>query len=453
MEVDPEGNTVEEEEGWEATETKKNEMKEWFKVARPGDHLMTLFQCEICHFRNITGRNPNCNSEEDRWMIKCIVRANLDAFWARRPSTVQGNLRDMSKFMKILSDLRIPGPSTSFKRGPFEQADEFGMIPAVVSLQRSLDRGKNSKTIQWDTMRGMRSAYSNFIHTTPQGVKGAVLSDGKRSTHITESASNSIWFKRFMQGSHERMGDVKLQDAAMSIEVVLALQKSLRKELFLAKETGDKLMRFKYATLGAALVLGFSSALRGEELGHIRLHDTIVLTTQGLRHPTKRHVLLALEGRFKGMIARQRHKIPLCPVTASVIENEEWLVDLLLAYQHYDVVHGPLLRSRPTQEKAISIRQLDIWLHEALTKLQEENPSLVGNDWEAIQRFSFRRSLRRGSTTQARNKRVPKDVVVLNNRWRSQEQARGRFAQADMVDLYTDVVAALETLLQYSEAL
>ena len=302
--------------------------------------------------------------------------------------------------MKIISELRIPNPSTTFRRGPFDQSDDFGMIPAVVSLQRSLDRGKNSKTIQWDTMRGMRSAYSNFIHTTPQGVKGAVLSDGKRSTHITESASNSIWFKRFMQGSHERMGDVKLQDAAMSVDLVIALQELLKKELTLAKDNRDKHAQFKITTLGAALALGFSSALRGEELGHIRLHDTIVFTTQGLRHPTKRHVLLALEGRFKGMIARQKHKIPLCPTTASGIENEDWLVELLLLYQHYDVVHGPLFRSTPTQEKAVSIRQLDIWLYAALTKLQEETPDLVGKDWETIQRYSFRRSLRRGSTTQ-----------------------------------------------------
>ena len=58
MEVDTDGNTVEEEEGWEATETEKNEMQDWFMVARPGDHLMTPFQCETCHFRNITGRDP-----------------------------------------------------------------------------------------------------------------------------------------------------------------------------------------------------------------------------------------------------------------------------------------------------------------------------------------------------------------------------------------------------------
>ena len=57
-------------------------------------------------------------------------------------------------------------------------------------------------------------------------------------------------------------------------------------------------------------------------------------------------------------------------------------------------------------------------------------PTILEKRVDLTQRFSFRRSLRRGSTTQARNKKVPKDVVVLNNRWRSQEHARGRFAQA-----------------------
>jgi hypothetical protein len=29
-----------------------------FMEARAGDHLMTQFQCETCHFRNIMGRDP-----------------------------------------------------------------------------------------------------------------------------------------------------------------------------------------------------------------------------------------------------------------------------------------------------------------------------------------------------------------------------------------------------------
>ena len=453
MEMDAFGNMVPEAEGWEATATEKKALSEWFCQARPGDHLMTPFQCELCHFRNIYKRDPVPTSEEDKWSLKCMIRANLDAFWARRSSTVQGNTREMARSMRILATLRIPSPTTVHRRGPYPIEDTLGMVPAMVSLQRSLDKGRNSKTIQWDTMRGVRSSFSNFVHTTLTGSKGAVLSDGKRSTRITDSVANSLWFKRFMDGCHERMGDVKIQDAALTIDVLLELERCLEEEFQRMDSNSTMEVRFEVITLGAALVLGFSSALRGEELGHIRLMESRELTARGLNHPRYPHVLLALEGRFKGLIARQRHKIPLAPVSQSGIPNEKWLLRLVELYDDLNIRHGPLFRATPRGDKSITIQQLDLWLSETLMAVQKQRPDLLGTELESLATYSFRRSLRRGSTTQARNQKVPKDVIVINNRWRSQDQARGRFAQADMIDLYTDVVAALATLLQYSTAL
>ena len=431
----------------------KKVLDAWFCHARPGDHLITPFQCELCHFRNVFKRDPNMESEEDKWALKCIIRANLDAFWARRTSTVQGNTREMARSMRILESLRIASPTSIHRRGPYPIEDVMGMIPAMISLQRSLDKGRNSKTIQWDTMRGVRSTFSNFIHTTVSGSRGAVLSDGRRSTRITESVANSLWFKRFMDGCHERMGDVKIQDAAMSIELLLELERMLELQYQQLKENNGDESLFEIVTLGASLVLGFSSALRGEELAHIRLMETMEYTKRGITHPKYPHVLLALEGRFKGLIARQKHKIPLVETTRSGIANKKWLLRLFAAYEKSGARYGPLFRSSPRGERAVSIQQLDLWLHELLIGCQKQHPELLGNDIDSLSTYSFRRSLRRGSTTQARNQKIPKDVVVLNNRWRSQEQARSREAQSDMIDLYTDVVAALATLLQYSEAL
>ena len=56
----------------------------------------------------------------------------------------------------------------------------------------------------------------------------------------------------------------------------------------------------------------------------------------------------------------------------------------------------------------------------------------------------------RGSNTQARNQRVPADVISLNNRWRAQEKAGGRRPRFQMMEHYTDVRAALPSLLRYS---
>jgi hypothetical protein len=59
-----------------------------FLCARAGDHLMTPFQCETCHVRNMLGRNPRPDKPSDTELKDMIRRANLDSFWSRESSTV-----------------------------------------------------------------------------------------------------------------------------------------------------------------------------------------------------------------------------------------------------------------------------------------------------------------------------------------------------------------------------
>jgi hypothetical protein len=40
--------------------------KNRFNVGRAGDHLITPFQCELCHFRNIYTRNPSSRLSTDQ---------------------------------------------------------------------------------------------------------------------------------------------------------------------------------------------------------------------------------------------------------------------------------------------------------------------------------------------------------------------------------------------------
>ena len=63
-----------------------------FMVARDGDHLMTPFQCEKCHFFNIQGRARNLVCPTDDLLSICIRRATIDLFWARERYIVASNL-------------------------------------------------------------------------------------------------------------------------------------------------------------------------------------------------------------------------------------------------------------------------------------------------------------------------------------------------------------------------
>jgi hypothetical protein len=78
----------------------KEKDKERFLVGRDGDHLMNPFQCELCHFRNIQGRNPNPHSKADQDFLEHFRRVSLDVFWSREEST--GARLRLSVFPKAL---------------------------------------------------------------------------------------------------------------------------------------------------------------------------------------------------------------------------------------------------------------------------------------------------------------------------------------------------------------
>jgi hypothetical protein len=124
-----------------------------FRQARDGDHLMCPFQCDDCHFRNIQGRSTIEDDPRDKLFMMCIRRANLDALWARESGTVKANRGRFNKVMGIAEVLGVEKPYP--ERGPYPVEDSFGMMWAFTLLMRSLDRGINAATIQYETMRGL----------------------------------------------------------------------------------------------------------------------------------------------------------------------------------------------------------------------------------------------------------------------------------------------------------
>jgi hypothetical protein len=126
-----------------------------FETARDGDQYMCPFQCDLCHFRNIQKRDPGIDPK-DKFMLVCVRRANLDALWAREPGTVKGNLREHNRAMRGASRLGIADPHP-FVHGPFPVKDLMGMAMACTILERSLDPGKNSATIEFGTLQKQRA--------------------------------------------------------------------------------------------------------------------------------------------------------------------------------------------------------------------------------------------------------------------------------------------------------
>jgi hypothetical protein len=96
--------------------------------------------------------------------------------------------------------------------------DIWGMRVACVILIRSMDRGRNADTIQYETMRKLRSHIANFVHTCPWGIGARFMGEEGAAGAVSNLPTNTEWFRRFMKGCHRRMGDVWIPDRPVTIQ-------------------------------------------------------------------------------------------------------------------------------------------------------------------------------------------------------------------------------------------
>jgi hypothetical protein len=161
------------------------EERQRYLSARNGDHLICPFQCDECHFQNLTGRSPQELLPNDRRLLKYIRRAQLDAFWATEPMTVGRNLGELRRGSQIAYSVGF-GASMFPPMGPFPVEDTFGIGVVIVILELSLRPGLNDRTVQFNTIRKFRSAFSNLHHASVKGqVGGSTMSNGIKKLTIT----------------------------------------------------------------------------------------------------------------------------------------------------------------------------------------------------------------------------------------------------------------------------
>ena len=72
---------------------------------------------------------------------------------------------------------------------------------------------------------------------------------------------------------------------------------------------------------------------------------------------------------------------------------------------------------------------------------------------EVREEYSINRSFRRGCTTHGRNQQIPKDVVEAHNRWRKQENSKGKKPKMEMIEEYSDIELLIPTRVRFTEML
>lgn len=416
-----------------------------YMQGRIGDHLMgACFECDVCNFRNLNKRDPVWTSQKDLRTLAYIRRASLDMFWSKESSTVRGNFNRLKRDWKEASENLSLGESLPTLGNPWLE-DRNGLSVALVMLQASLRPGKYSSYVQFDTVRKSRSCFTHAHHSAVHDAGSSLfVSDGK-TMRTSTVPTRSRWFERFCLGMKRRMGVIRKQDEALSSEQVKAIL-VVAEELWRSNLRKDE--RKELGSVITFVLIGFGASLRGEEIPLVSIRGMLSCWPETRESG---YVMVALRGKFKTEDNERWHMVPIVDVTKSGIEVRKWITRLMIVRVREERdEEGPLFVNKRGKRARLSDYNSQF---QELVELARDRFPGVFSEKALLEDYNLRRSMRRGSTTQATNNGTAEAVIDLMNRWRRKEHAKGAEPGLSMQQVYTEVRSAVEATLKYSENL
>ena len=417
--------------------------------ARGGDHLFVPFECDHCTFFKLTGRIASTNSFKDKSLLKFIRRANLDAFWARRPGTVHGlvNLFDEQVEIGEFFGFQMFKPL-----GPFPSSYESGIRAAIGVLRRSQRPGRHEATLKFSAARKARAVHTNVFQASAEAAANLIVFRSTGNRMVASSApTDSIWFHYFMTGFRARVGERVKQDGAISIEVMIQIQNLLEEDLAEVQGPGLETLKRDIIEHGAFYLFLYCASLRGFEGPKIELsslRNQIVApgSQRAQNHPP--HVVLILTGRFKARSqAQQSIQIPVAYATNSGLQPGKWAERLVEVLRSDNVNSGWAFQDY--SGKQLPMSHFEEKFYELLTRIRGRYPELFSLEADLVEDFHLARSFRRGATTRATNAGVPASDIDWMNRW----NVGAEHGATDMRVLYSDRLQMLDTYLRFSSSL
>ena len=247
------------------------------------------------------------------------------------------------------------------------------------------------------------------------------------------------------------MGDIWIPDRALLMRELLCCLDLLEDDWNLFSEDPDG--RLRTALTAAMLIGGFAGGLRGEEIVRMDLGAMRKHWNEAMNHPDAPHCPLMLAGRFKGEIGEKLFCQPLALESKSGINIRLWLYRVIEAYGVLGVRDGPMFRKAgraPGTIRRAQISDIDGMFHAVLMRVQTKWPNVIPDSVNVQEEYSAFRSIRRGSTSQAQNVRLPREVIEANQRWRKMMKARGLTPGMSMMERYSEARASVPTLIRYS---
>jgi hypothetical protein len=306
---------------------KKKKDEGRFLHARKGEMLCSPFQCDHCWFINLNGRPFDRRRAGDRLNMALIRRVNLDMFWDKETTTVEGTLQVFLRAHTAAQHLNIV-PSFLTSKKPWPLRDGVGFGEAMLILWDSVQPIQGTgNTRQFDTVRKLRSMATNIqLSSFVEGLDGLGFKDGGNMFVLEQCPTNSVLFTKFIKGCEKRMGRTIRQDVALSVSILLAIQANLEREF---KCTTTTLHRKRdVVILGSFLVIGFCDALRGNEVFLVEASNLCKYVEENKRL-NRQYVIIPMMGRFKGETGERNIMRVLVNETHSGIRIGKWVERLV----------------------------------------------------------------------------------------------------------------------------
>jgi hypothetical protein len=405
---------------------------------------MTPFQCEECHFRNIYKRVSDGSDLRDCEVLEIMRQATTDSLWSREPTTVRANLQEAKRGQRSARRFGLPDQSATPPMDPFPVSDDFGMKAALLVLDRSLDPGRYSGYVQWATFRKARSTITNICQTGSSGLEDVVGAYEKNRCWISKVPTHTFWFHRFMVGIHKRVGEIRRQDEALTIDVLHEVDRILEANW---KRAQDGRTQRRVAEMGVWFLGGFCTGLRGEEMVRIEFAGTAKSAEKWVTKPTDPYFMFVVGGRSKGnQLSGAKFSVPCVGATQGThLRPGRWVERLTSLMRAEGVKTGRLL-----QQKLNSPRMCK-WEGGFMAVLEQVQATtdLIDKELDVRDGYGLGRTTWRGATAHARNMEVDKGFIKAVNR--SMKDDKGA-ARLDMIALYSESEALTPTYLRYSRA-
>jgi hypothetical protein len=418
-----------------------------------GAFLVTPFQCDHCWFINLEGRESTPHSFNDTRLLGYIRRTNLDVIWSRAPGTIANVKNGIKHLIRSWNELGMTVDLPAL--GPWVVGDHVGFNVAIGMLKYAQKAGNNRAShMQFESVRKLRTAYAH-LHANARLASDPDATSFKAQKgdlfNITDSPTDSKLFQMFMRGLLLRMGKQTESNWGLDYKVLLALLFNLEQKLTAENVTQEE--RRECVMLGAFLTIGFVCALRGNEVFMVEAEGLQRMINEGRRDIIleNSHVVIPLLGRFKNEDGEKWHLMVAVNTTDSGIKARFWIEKLVELLKGERRGMGPAFCDKDGE--LLNYWDINNKFVEELEHIQQHQGHLLQPEIKVAMYYSIFRSLRKGSTARAIDKKVDSNVIDLHNRWRTMERTGGQRSTRSMQGYYSDLRLTIITQLAYSRAL